>query len=102
MSAKNSIELTGWVANLKELESGSKTFGLSVGVKTGKKNDDGTDEFKNGFVNVIVGKDIAVEAKTQVTVKGFVVFNFWTPKNSDKERADIQVRGMEVSPYVKG
>lgn len=87
----NTIELTGFVNNVRELASGTKTATLSVGVKTGK-----TDKpFKNGFINFMTKENLV--SGTKVTIKGFVTFDFVEDKNNPgKEKQYFKVYANEV------
>lgn len=94
----NSIEVSGYVHNVKELKNGLKTFGLSVSTKTGKNKEDQTPEYKSGFINVKTKENVKNEDR--VTIKGFITFDFWTPENSTKEKHAMKIYAMEISPFV--
>ena len=96
---KNVVELTGYVANVKEVSDKLVTFGLAVGVKVGEE--DGKPVYKNGFVNCKASKgNVTVTDKERVTITGWVSFDFYTPKDSDKERASMVVFVKELTPYA--
>lgn len=89
----NSVELTGFVNNVKELSSGIKVANLSVGVKNNKAGE-GEKAYKNGFVNIVTKEDLV--NGTKVTVKGFVTFDFWEDKGTGKEKQQIKIFANEV------
>jgi len=94
----NSIELSGYVNNVKKVSDNLTVFSLAVGTNVGTKEE---PEWKNGFVNCKIGgktDSSAIEDGKRVDIKGFVTFDFFTPKGSDKEVASLQVFVTEATP----
>ena len=84
---------TGFVNNVKEVGEKLVVFSLAVGVK----QEDGT--YKNGFVNCKANKEkVQIKEGDRVTVKGFPTFEFWTDKDSGRERQRMVVFVQEVEP----
>lgn len=89
----NSVELSGFVNNVKELASGIKVGTLSVGVKN-TKTGDGEKAYKNGFVNIVTKENLV--NGTKVSIKGFITFDFWEDKASGKEKQQMKIFANEV------
>lgn len=91
MEYENSIVQSGYVTYIKEIGK-LRSISLGLGVKQAN------GEYKTGFLEIRGSKEIlgGLEKGDKVKVKGFVSFNFWTPKDSDKEMQKIVMVVNEV------
>lgn len=87
----NTIEITGYVNNVKEFGQGNYSGSLSIGTKT---RVDGEDVWKNGYMNISTKHPIT--DGTKITAKGFLTYDFWVDKTTGKDRQAPKIYAMEI------
>jgi len=80
MTQAQTMQLQGFINNVKKVSDKLTTFSFSIGVK----QEDGT--FKNGFFNCKTNQGDSVVEKQRVEVDGWLTFDFWVDKDTGKDR----------------
>lgn len=88
----NEITLTGFINNVKTLQSGTYVGSLAVGTKVSPKGED--VKYKNGFINII--SKLPLEEGRKVDIKGFLTFDFFEDKSTGKEKNSPKVFITEI------
>lgn len=80
MAKAQTMQLQGFINNVKKISDKLSTFSISIGVK----QQDGT--FKNGFFNCKTNKVDDIVTDQRVELDGWLSFDMWVDKTSGKNR----------------
>ncbi len=89
----NEVTLTGFVNNVKKLNSGINVGTLAVSTKVSGKNEEA--KYKNGFINII--SKLPLPEGKKVDIKGFITFDFYEDKVSGKEKNSLKIFVNEIN-----